>query len=463
MNVKILMLAHYKEKTTHLLEFLIPAALLFFGLNIPVYSIASVIIVFPIILFAIPENNLALNKSDIYINFLLLSFSTSYYVIRWINGDIALERGIRYIISIQIIYLLGHYAFYFFKHKENELKIMIPVIFIALGFTTFVFLTTLIEAISVKSFFIKNRLMTKSWTMLGLPATLVSVYSSLGIGLLPLGLKLLRLPNKPKLNIILIITFFFMGAVGFISSIMLANRSSFLLLVFIFIFFTAYRAYIKYIKNQLSWIAFALYILIISATVYFFFFADLSFLSKYNIPLLNRFSENNLGFHRSRLWWLSLNHLSTNFWGGKTYALTLPSEFSQLNTILINRLIFNPLYFFDPASFQLPYLAFFNTTHYAFVHNLWLDIHYKTGMLPFCFLIIFHLTHIKNLLIILKGKKQYIAITVLGISVITLFYFMIEPVMTISNRYFMASCFLLAYFRQISKTISIQANKTSST
>ena len=82
--------------------------------------------------------------------------------------------------------------------------------------------------------------------------------------------------------------------------------------------------------------------------------------------------------------------------------------------------------------------------------NLWLDVHYEAGMLPFCFIVTFHLAHIKSLLsLILNTKRQIIAITVLGIVTVTFFYFMIEPAITASYNFFMASCFLLAYFRQI--------------
>jgi hypothetical protein len=115
------MLVNFKEKIAHLSTYLILIALFLLGLNIPKLSIAPSIIIFPIILLTIPKNYLYLSKADILINFLLLGFSTSYYIISWTNGYIELVPGIRYIISIQIFYLLGHYSFFIFKQNCNNL------------------------------------------------------------------------------------------------------------------------------------------------------------------------------------------------------------------------------------------------------------------------------------------------------------------------------------------------------
>ena len=197
MDAKILMLSHYKEKITPVVTSLILILLLLlYKFNNSKLIIASAVIIFLIIYIKNPKNNLHLNRSDILINFLLLGFSTSYNITLWINGSIELERGILGILSIQIFYLLGHYSFHIFKQKDNELRIIMPVIFIALGFSVCLFSFTLMESIETKSFFISSR------NVGGVLATVVAIYTSMGIALLPLGVRLLRYPNKTKLNIL---------------------------------------------------------------------------------------------------------------------------------------------------------------------------------------------------------------------------------------------------------------------
>ena len=179
-----------------------------------------------------------------------------------------------------------------------------------------------------------------------------------------------------------------------------------------------------------------------------FFQIDFSVLNQFEIPLFQRFAKNNSGDARLNLWGIAIKNLSTNFWGGRTYPLIIPKSTDAYLPAFMFRNYTNCLHpnyyqgvYYMPATYLFPY-----------IHNLWLDIHYESGILPFCFLITFHLAHLKSLLsLILNTKRQIIAITVLGIVAVTFFYFMIEPAFTASNKFFMASCFLLSYFRQISK------------
>ena len=446
-----LMLAHYKDKIALIVTYLIFIVLfLLFKLNTTKLIIASAVIICLIICIKKTKNNLLLNRSDLLINFLLLGFSTSYYIISWANGYINLERGIQGILSIQALYLLGHYSFLIFKQKDNNLKVIIPVISIALGFSVYFFAAILIASIDSKSFFIYSRYIKSLWANQKILATVVAIYSSMGIALLPLGVKLLRHPNKTKLNILLILTIFFMGATSLISSFMLSNRSTFSLLIIILFLFICYILYLNYMKNGISWIKCLLLISILFITMYLIFFQiDFSFLNQFEIPLFQRFAKNNTGDARLNLWAISIKNLSTNFWGGKTYPLIIPKstgaslpyfKFFMKYTNFLHPNYYQGIYYI-PATYFFPY-----------IHNLWLDIHYESGILPFCFLITFHLAHLKSLLsLILNTKRQIIAITVLGIVAVTFFYFMIEPAFTASNKFFMASCFLLAYFRQISK------------
>jgi hypothetical protein len=198
-----------------------------------------------------------------------------------------------------------------------------------------------------------------------------------------------------------------------------------------------------------------LIMLLIFITIYIFLIADLSSLQQYEIPLLKRFAQNNLGDSRSKLWWIGLQNLNTNFFGGKTYSLTLPLKDSYIALQHANKDINNNLAFLNQGYYQLIYSSFFNNKTFGNVHNLWLDVHYVAGIIPFCFLIFFQIMHVKSFFIlILHKKRRIIGITVLCIGVTIFFQFMIEPFLESTIRFFMASCFLMAYFRQISKSTS---------
>ena len=141
------MLANYKDKIALFLTYLILIILFFlYDLSNTTILIASVIIIFLINFITDTSNKPHFDKADLLINFILLGFSTSYYITSWIHGYIELERGILDILLIQILYLLGHYSFLIFKLNDNELKIIMPVIFIALGFSVYFFSMTLIES-----------------------------------------------------------------------------------------------------------------------------------------------------------------------------------------------------------------------------------------------------------------------------------------------------------------------------
>ncbi len=239
-----------------------------------------------------------------------------------------------------------------------------------------------------------------------------------------------------------------MGIIGLLSALMLSNRSTFIILIFMSLLLFLYLTLLDFRENSLTWIKLFSIMLLLFITTYIFFIAELSSLQQSNIPLLNRFAKSNLGDIRLKLWWSGLQHLTTNFWGGKTYLLyKIP-----LKDYLGNQLSSN-LDFLNINYYQMLYWKIFNTKNFTLVHNLWLDIHYESGIFPFCFLILFHIMHIKSFLsLIFQKKRKIIGITVLCIGITMFFHFMIEPIMLTASRLFMASCFLLAYFRQISKT-----------
>ncbi len=135
--------------------------------------------------------------------------------------------------------------------------------------------------------------------------------------------------------------------------------------------------------------------------------------------------------------------LQVIFGGGKPYPLTL----NKYTDFMFSIISINESSILLPNYYQLLYRS---TNSFPFIHNLWLDIHYQAGIIPFCFLIIFHLTHLKSLtLLILQKKGGIVSLACLCLGSAYILYFMIEPIIQLAPKFFMASCFSLAYFRQI--------------
>ena len=177
-----------------------------------------------------------------------------------------------------------------------------------------------------------------------------------------------------------------------------------------------------------------------------FFTLDLSFLAESRIPILNRVSENNLGAYRRHLLLEGIRHVPDNMWGGKPYEL-----------MMLKKNVLPPDITTGLGAWLMSFPQFLNfeskVLRFPYHHNLWLDVQYFAGIFPFIFLMLFHAAHLKCLsVVVLSRKNRIMGMAVLGLTVAVIFYFMIEAVLLSAFRYFLASCFLLAYIRQFSKS-----------
>ena len=90
-------------------------------------------------------------------------------------------------------------------------------------------------------------------------------------------------------------------------------------------------------------------------------------------------------------------------------------------------------------------------------HNLWLDVVYFTGILPLMLLLIFHFTQLKRLIIVIRSKKLSLMIVtaIIGISISFFVTFMKSPTMFGGNfPLFVASCFFFGLISRLSHDIS---------
>jgi len=92
-----------------------------------------------------------------------------------------------------------------------------------------------------------------------------------------------------------------------------------------------------------------------------------------------------------------------------------------------------------------------------FVHNLWLDVIWDAGIVPFLFLTVFHLKHLHSFKSILQQKLPLIVVlTITGLGVSFFTNFMQEPTLTASVPYFAGSCFFLGLVLRLSQDLEIQ-------
>jgi hypothetical protein len=80
-----------------------------------------------------------------------------------------------------------------------------------------------------------------------------------------------------------------------------------------------------------------------------------------------------------------------------------------------------------------------------FAHNLWLDVAWDAGPLPFAILLVFHVSHAPAFLAFFRGNSSLLAKQIVaGIGVALVFACMAEPVLALRNGYFAFSCYFLA-------------------
>ncbi len=92
-----------------------------------------------------------------------------------------------------------------------------------------------------------------------------------------------------------------------------------------------------------------------------------------------------------------------------------------------------------------------------YVHNLWLDVAYNAGIFPFAFLLLFHLSHIRNLWVLVHSQLPSLVIGIIvcmGVSFS--FGFMGEPALDASISYCAFSCMLLGTIHGFAKDIRYQ-------
>lgn len=86
----------------------------------------------------------------------------------------------------------------------------------------------------------------------------------------------------------------------------------------------------------------------------------------------------------------------------------------------------------------------------SYAHNLWLDVLYATGLIPFFFLIIYTFQSIKNLIRLIKQKNTDVEFKIFIFSIYTGFFlnFMVEPILEGVPYMFLSFCIINGMIRK---------------
>jgi hypothetical protein len=269
------------------------------------------------------------------------------------------------------------------------------------GFLGFAFLCVYSFASSAGIVEIAERMAPNFWTGTDINAPGLGANASLGMCLLPV-LLFGELRQAPRHLVwpaaLVVVVMFFCGTYV---NVVLQNRTPFLALAASLAAGGAFFGYAnRYNRAKLLKKFAQISLLLVSLVAYVAMTFDLS---QFNI--IFRFSEQRLESLRYQAWQTMLGSVQYSTLGGRVVRLG---------------------------------------EDISYVHNLWLDVIWDAGLVPFIFLLAFHLKHVACFAAILRsGLSRAVILMIAGLAISFFANFMQEPSMTASVPFFPASCFFL--------------------
>ena len=374
------------------------------GLNIPQVSFLCILVMFLLNGFVIQRTGVRIPKPILSIS-LLMAFLLPHYALAAIYEITPLPVGLMLATLFIMSYLIG----VLIASQSNESNrffppFVYPLLGLLIGYTVFTFLTASQSLATTASIINLDRSAPSFWTN-GEPLNgpVLGILASLGICILPL---LFLDPGDPAPPSYLAFRFLVIPitvAVGIYSNLVFQNRSPFLALLLAMA--AAYalhfvrmdgpiHAKIKVLLKPL--------VVLITVCVLVLLLVDPIFFDL----LLLRFQMDGVRTERTTSWMVMIQNMPLYPWGGK-----------HVN--------FDDIY----------------------AHNLWLDIYNATGVIPFVFLLSFHLMHSPSI------KRVLTRMTPLWLTIFLLVLFTSmfmacfgEPVLDASPLYFCGTCLLLGVF-----------------
>lgn len=343
------------------------------------------------VLYIIVVNGIEFNLTF----FVLFSFLFLHYMISFFYEFDNILHSIISIVNPLVFYILGYSFVKFNSYKIDIFKKFLLTILLShfiYGLLTF-----------LKTYFMTNgnlgipgfRVTYDLWSGNLLNATNFNSFLSFSITLAPVIFFKIK-----KLSMILKYSLIFCFIVGTVEAFWLGNRTA-LLLIIISLIATCILEW-KKIKN-IKFIIFFVGVLIVMFTIYFLNVFNIATLLL-NSPVFQRVGGSNSGSDpRFEAWQTALIGLFDFPMGGK------------LTNINLN-----------------------------YVHNLWLDVGYNTGVIPLFLLIMFTTFSLLSIYKFIKNNySDEVNILVIGFMVAFFVTFTLEPIINGYTKYFMTFCLFI--------------------
>ncbi len=389
-------------------------ALFIFGLSVPKIS-ELLLAILVILIFAKHSKSMSFPKGFIIKSHLLLAFSFTYYLIMYHFDLVSLKDMIVYVSIINVMYFLG-FTVNLSRSSGPEGMLWILIAMVA-GFVVFTFLTVNQESSWSSAFDVDYYKAIPSYWAGGEPINRpgLGALASLGICLAPF--LFYKIEDQKRTWYIVKVVILIISLTGIYLNIILSNRAPFIalavaILASIAVFLT--RKIPRKVKRRFIFKTFFSAALVMFALIY-------SGINIEKLYILQRFTEEGLNSAgRVDTWLIVLGDFFRSIYGGRVIYLGGNS----------------------------------------FVHNLWLDVVWDAGIFPFFFLVLYHLSHLKELWIIYRSRlsvHMLILVACIGISFFATM--MQEPTMTASPNFFSASCFYLGSLAALS--LEVQRKRDS--
>lgn len=389
---------------------LIKIILLIYGLSIPGISVPIMMLVFVVLAYGWVIS-WKMDKAFAMRFILLFLFSTSYYIIIYHYEFIVLVPAFKYLTIILAMYSLGFAISDKVHIDKSEKTISILIVSIA-GLIAYALLCILAYT-GYRFIFVQlERAVLDYWTQQHvINGTVIGAFGALGLCLLPV--IILSFGELKKLKYGILYVMIILVAIGLYINILMQNRAAFVILFLVFIacFLLHFKLHSLFSKKTITlfFLVLPFFLLFLCIILFVFDIRDLL--------IYQRFVEYGLNTERYEAALSMLEALPENYCGGRSV-----------------------------------YLAY----NLTYVHNLWLDVVYEAGIIPFLLLIIFHLSHFKHYVRVFKSSIQNsLKLLIMALTVTFVGNFFQEPTMNASVLYFSLSCFLLGLVLRLSCDISV--------
>jgi hypothetical protein len=379
-----------------------------YGLNIPRYSLLVLLLAIAVLLFA-GGFKAAYNKAFLDRLLLLSLFAASYYLFATMHDITGIKESIFAFLAITGSYALG-FSLHPGGYREIDTTVPLVLVLMVSGYLTFSFL-------SVYAFFqtsglieIVQRSTFSYWDGSEINGPGLGANASLGMCLLPVVLFGRSAGFKGWTYMLAALAISLMCVAGIYINVALQTRTPFIAMAVSL--FCGAALYLYSHRAELPRAVWRLALLGLLAGIVGYYLTSRFDLTRFNI--FTRFAEEGLeSGGRTEAWKTLLASLHQNLVGGRVARLEI-----------------------------------------SYVHNLWLDVIWDAGIVPFIFLVAYHLKHLYCFKRVLLSKLPLpVVLMASGLGVSFFINFMQEPTMSASVPYFAANCFFLGLLLKITENM----------